>query len=71
VNDSQDRLAALMWQHLLAMLLLYHGVSLLPSQATSPEAVALLRERGATSAYDEGEPDETAGAAARLAGERG
>jgi hypothetical protein len=71
VNDPENRLAALTWQYLPTMLLLYHGISLLCSQATSPRVMELLRELGATAVGDEDEPVEVAQVAARLAGERG
>jgi hypothetical protein len=57
VNDPQNRLAALAQQHFPAILGLYRGVTLLCSQATSPEAAALLRDLGATVTCDEDEPD--------------
>jgi hypothetical protein len=56
VHDPQNRLAALTRQHLPPLLDLYHSVKLLCSQATSPQAVTLLRELGATAAYGDG-PD--------------
>lgn len=57
VNDPENRLAALARQHLPTMLPLYDGVSLLCSQATSAEAVSLLRDLGARVTYDGDEPD--------------
>jgi hypothetical protein len=57
VHDPQDRLAAPTRQYLPALLDLYCGVILLCSQATSPQAVTLLRDLGATVACDDDEPD--------------
>jgi hypothetical protein len=57
VNDPHNRLAALTRQWLPSLLNLYRGVGLLCSQATSPEAVTLLRDLGASAVYDEDEPD--------------
>ena len=57
INDPRNRLASLTRQHLPAILDLYRGVTLLCSQATSPEAIALLRDLGASVTRDEDGPD--------------
>ena len=57
VNDPRNRLAALTQRQLPALLDLYCAVTLLCSQATSSETVALLRDLGAEVVYDDEEPD--------------
>jgi hypothetical protein len=58
VHDPRNRLTALARQHLPTLLNVYRGVMLLCSHATSREAIALLRELGATAIRDEDEPEE-------------